>query len=61
MGTSTVIKTEALGQLSWTKFNKLVKSSGSQAEVARSVGVSPSTVRNWGMKLRNLRSANTAG
>lgn len=61
MGTSTVIKTEALGQLSWTKFNKLVKSAGSQRAVASDVGVAPSTVRNWGLRLRNLRSANTAG
>lgn len=61
MGTSTVINTEAAGKLSWTKYNKLVKGAGSQVAVARQLGVAPSTVRNWGLRLRTLRSASTAG
>lgn len=60
MGTAAVINTQAAGKLSWTKYNKLVKGR-TQVEVARELGVAPSTVRNWGLRLRTLRSANTAG
>ena len=61
MGKVTSIKTEALGDLSWTRFNKLVKTSGSQAEVARVLTaelgreIKPGTVRKWGQRLRAAR------
>lgn len=52
----TTIETKALGKLSWTKFNKLVKEAdGDRAEAARRVGVSPTTFRRWGTQLEAAR------
>lgn len=56
MSKAATINTNAAGKLSWTGFNKLVKGR-TQVEVARELGVAPSTVRNWGLRLRNLRNS----
>lgn len=55
MAKAVTINTKAAGRLSWTGYNKLVKGR-TQAEVARDLGVAPSTVRNWGLRLRTKRS-----
>lgn len=52
---STVINTKQ-GKLSWTTYNKLVKEHGTQRKVAEEMGVAPSTVRNWGLRLRKVRN-----
>jgi DNA-binding transcriptional regulator YiaG len=46
------IKTETLGSLSRTALRRKIKASGSQAALARTLGVSASTVRNWTLRLR---------
>ena len=56
MGTAIAIETEKIGRITWTEFNKQVKTHGTQADFARSIGVPPSTVYNWSEKLRHLRS-----
>lgn len=52
----TIIETAQLGKLSYTKLNKLVKQHGSQAELAREIGVPSSTVRGWKHTLVKARS-----
>lgn len=63
---TTVIETEALGPLSWTRFNKLAKAHGGNLtqlarEISSQVGytVAPGTVRKWKAKLLQKRSANS--
>ena len=53
---STLINTDTLGKLSRTKLRRLIKENGTQAALARSINVSPSTVRNWGLRLRRVNS-----
>ena len=57
MGKAITINTENQGRLTWTRYNTMVKQSGSQAALAREIGVSPSTVRTWGDRLREVRSS----
>lgn len=48
------LKTDRLGDISLGKLNKLIKAAGSQARLARELGVPTSTVRNWSLALRRL-------
>ena len=57
MSRAIAINTESLGRLTWTQYNKLVREHGSQAALAEDVGVSPSTVRTWGDRLRQVRAS----
>lgn len=50
------IKTESLGKLSRTRLARLTRDAGSQAALSRTLGVSTSTVRNWGLRLRKANS-----
>ena len=61
MAPAIAINTEKLGRLTLTQYRKLVKENGSKAELARKIGVTPSTVRTWGQRLNEVRSARTAG
>jgi len=57
MATVTAIKTEKLGRLTWTQFNKLVKAhGGNQSAAARELGVPAGTFRKWGERLRARRA-----
>ena len=53
---ANTINTKQLGRLSRTRLRKLVKANGTQAALAREIGVSDSTVRNWGLRLRKANS-----
>ena len=57
MSKAIAINTESLGRLTWTQYNKLVREHGSQAALAEDVGVSASTVRTWGDRLRQVRAS----
>lgn len=57
MGNAIAIETEKIGRITWTEFNKQVKTHGTQADFARSIGVPPSTVYNWSEKLRKIRAS----
>lgn len=59
MATAIAINTEKLGRLTLTQYRKLVKENGSKAALARNVGVDPSTVRTWGARLLEKKSANS--
>ena len=57
MAKTVAIETREVGRLTWTNFNKRVKAAGSQADLARELGVADSTVRNWGLRLRTRRAS----
>lgn len=57
MGKTVAIETREVGRLTWTDFNRRVKTAGSQAALARELSVPDSTVRNWGLRLRSRRAA----
>ena len=59
MGTAIAINTEKLGRLTLTQYRKLVKEHGTKVAFAKSVGVTSSTVRTWGQRLNEKRSART--
>ena len=50
------LNTVALGKITASKLRKLVKLAGSQAALAREIGVPTSTVRNWALTLRKLNA-----
>lgn len=52
MAKTITLQTEALGRLTRTELRKRIKNAGSQAALARELGVSPTTVRSWAWRLR---------
>lgn len=48
------IQTNKLGRLSRTALKKRIREAGSQAALAREIGVADSTVRNWRLRLNRV-------
>lgn len=60
MAKAISINTEKLGRLTYSQFNKEVKSAGTLAAWARNRGVSPSTARTWRQRLNEARNTTKA-
>lgn len=54
MAKTITLQTEALGRLTRTELRRRIKAAGSQAALARELGVAPTTVRSWAWRLRVL-------
>lgn len=48
------LNTEALGKISQSKLNSLIKETGSQSALAKALEIPKSTVRSWSWRLRTL-------